>query len=601
MLWARVWVDELGRLDLPGVVISPGSRSTPLAMAFADQERLPIYVMHDERSAAYFALGLGLASGRPGVLLCTSGTAAANYLPAIVEANQAGVPLLALTADRPGELRDSGANQTIDQLKLFGDQVRWFVDVGQPEAEPAGVRIRALRTLADRAVAQTLDPLPGPVHVNFPFAKPLEPTRVLADLPDAYWEQNRDWIDGRPNGRPWVETTTGGRELGRDQLEALARQINQAARGVIVCGPRRTGEEFGDAAIAFGKQSGFPILADPLSGVRYGPLSDWAGVLGQYETFLGAPTNLDRPDLIVQFGGEPVSRNLLNYLARLDGVPRILISPAGAWADEDQSISMLVRAEPENLCQQLLAGVQAGDNARAGWREAWVELEILARGLNRKVMQAARFEGSRALELFEQLATGATIFVGNSLPIRHVDEFVAPASKDWQVYGNRGASGIDGTVATALGVAAGRGNPGVVVFLGDVALLHDLTALMYIQAFGLEVKVVVLNNDGGGIFERLPIAAYEMQFRKMFTTPHGLNFRAAAEQFGVPYRFISEADPLAGVLDAPGGMLIEVQGDARRHEEMRRGIHTDLLALLDSSAGELKVNHTSDRRSEGNE
>lgn len=577
MLWARVWVDELCRLDLAGVVISPGSRSTPLAIAFAEQKDLPVYVLHDERSAGFFGLGLGLSKNRPAVLLCTSGTAAANYFPAIVEANQAQVPLLILTADRPSELRASGANQTIDQVKLYGDQVRWYVDAGQPEVAPSANRLRSLRTLADRAVACTLYPYPGPVQVNFPFDKPLEPVSVPSDLPDDYWTANQKLILGRPDRAPFVQIEVGKLLPEQSTINSLAARIQAARRGLLICGPRSGAPGFAEAVCALAEQTGFPLLADALSDVRFAPHLGSDGVLGHYEAFLESCKFDEKPDLVLQFGGEPVSRGLLNYLAELDAGQRVLVSQHGAWADEAQALGSMLWTDPTELCRALLGWVGEPDEARAEWRGKWMRCENLARQVKAEVISTESFEGARVAELSATLAPGAILFVGSSLPIRHVDEFVGPNGQGWRVFANRGASGIDGTLSTALGVAAGLGEP-IIVLLGDVALLHDLTALRIIRAFELLAKVVVINNDGGGIFQRLPISTYGPAFAELFTTPHGLTFESAAEQFRLAYAHITDDKSLETALQTKESALIEVAGDARQHEEIRQKIRMHMRA-----------------------
>ncbi|MBI3160170.1 MAG: 2-succinyl-5-enolpyruvyl-6-hydroxy-3-cyclohexene-1-carboxylic-acid synthase [Chloroflexi bacterium] len=591
MLLARMWVDELMRADLAGVCIAPGSRSTPLAIAFAEQSVLPVYVHLDERSAAFFALGLALAQGKPAAVLCTSGTAAANLFPAIIEANLAEVPLIVMTADRPPALRDSGANQTMDQIKLFGNHVRWFVDLPIAEREPADHALRAVRTLAARVVAKSHGPRPGPVHVNIPFDKPLEPSLRPDDFSPEYLEQHTQTIEGRPTGRQFTEIIHGAPTLQDSQLGELARLIQRRRRAVIVCGPRCPSGDFPDAVLALGDALGLPILADALSGVRFHPGVNGAEsiVLGAYETFLpdAAQHGIEEPELVLQFGGSPVSTSLLNWLAGLSDTTRILVSAHGAWADEAQCLTHMVVADPTTVCRELQKKIGRSDISADGWLNAWKTMESLARGVVEEAISEDAFEGGWVARITECLEDDAAVFVGSSLPVRHLDEFVGPRSVSWRVFSNRGASGIDGTISTGLGVAAGLERP-VIILLGDLALLHDLNALSSIRKFGLNAKTIVINNDGGGIFQRLPVAEFEPPFKDLFKAPHGLTFKAVAEQFGLPYFAIGNASlefaRLGGVLATSGAALIEIEGDAVGHEAVRKRMRANLLQAIEQTS-----------------
>ncbi len=340
--WAHTLVEELLRCGLETVVIAPGSRSTPLALAFGSlgrieqahgsvptpgQAGLSVFVHPDERGAAYFALGAALASGKPAAVLCTSGTAAANFFPAVVEAHQAQVPLLILTADRPAELRESGANQTIDQVKLFGGYVRWAVETPVPEANPDRTLIQALRSLADRAMAAASGPPAGPVHINLPFRKPLEPTAVPGDLPGSLALPGGGFEDEPPGSRPWAHISPGKISAGQAQIQALAGAVRRARRGLITCGPRCPGAGFPEAVFRLAQATGFPIFADALSGLRFHPALPAQPVLlsGGYETFLSSSAvgELAQPDLVLQFGALPISKALGDLLAGLKNAPQV--------------------------------------------------------------------------------------------------------------------------------------------------------------------------------------------------------------------------------------------------------------------------------------
>ncbi|NUM47868.1 MAG: 2-succinyl-5-enolpyruvyl-6-hydroxy-3-cyclohexene-1-carboxylic-acid synthase [Anaerolineales bacterium] len=354
ILWATLFVDELTRAGLRTAIIAPGSRSTPLTLAFAAHPDIHVVSLLDERSAAFYALGIGLATGQPAALVCTSGTAAANFYPAIIEANYSHVPLLALTTDRPPEIRASGANQTVDQIKMYGDQVRWFVDVAVPENRPAPLTLRYLRSLAGRAVAATMGLPPGPVQINFPFRKPLEP------VPQPGFELPAE--TARPDSSPFARVTRGRVHPTPDQLADLTGAISHAQRGIIVCGPRCPGGNFPARVADLARVTGFPLFADALSGVRFGPQTGNAPILGGYETFLPALTRagLESPDMVLHFGAPPISAKLNDWLAALPATTRrFALRESGDWQDDAYTTSDLIWADPEILCETLLSSLNS--------------------------------------------------------------------------------------------------------------------------------------------------------------------------------------------------------------------------------------------------
>ncbi len=597
-LFATLFVDELTRLPLSGVVLCPGSRSTPLAVAFSRQERLPVYVHLDERSAAFFALGLALESGRPAAVLTTSGTATANLHPAVLEADRAGVPLLLLTADRPHELRDSGANQTADQVKLYGSAVRWFVDLPLPEDAPAPRTLRYLRAVADRAVAAALGlhGKPGPVHLNFPFRKPLEPQPDDAQDLAALAARAPLGASGRHDGAPLTRLTVAPRVPPAAEVEALARKIRAYRWGLIVAGPQAAPD--GETAALLGQLAavaGYPLLADALSGVRFVDLSPpsnplpsldkggegvpaaggrgWGEILATYPHFLaaGLPAT-DPPRFVLRLGAPPTSNALLDYLERLPpNAEVVVLTPFPAWPDPGYRLTHWLVADPQATLSALLEAL-AGRPPRPNeaWLGAWHQAEQRARRL---LAKAPLTEGPLLAAVVKALPPEARLFVGNSLPVRHLDEYALPTAKPLRVFANRGVSGIDGVVSTAAGVAAASSRPTVLV-LGDLSLLHDLGGLLAVSRFGLRnFHIVVLNNDGGGIFARLPIAQHEPPYTALFRTPHGLTFAPAAEMYGLRYRRVAPqalSPTLQAVLAQEFPHLIEVPTDAQAHEAARR-------------------------------
>ncbi len=587
ILFAEIFVDELTRLPLSGVVICPGSRSTPLTVAFSRQHALPVYMHLDERAAAYFALGLALETGRPAAVVTTSGTATANLHPAVLEADRALVPLLLLTADRPPELRDSGANQTTDQVKLYGQAVRWYAEMPLPESSPSSRLLRAVRATADRAVAaaQGITGRPGPVHLNFPFRKPLEPegneSALLADgVPTSTLSPARELAirnplgaKGRAQKQPLVALSAAPRQPTPPQIEALAALVRAHRRGVILAGPKAAPTpEIAALLRHFATAAGYPLLADALSGVRFGAASHAPLVLGGQALFLAAGLpHTPPPEVVFLFGAPPVSNAPLAFLANLPPETQVVaITPHAAWPDPAFRLAHWLLADLEPTLQALTVALEPSPPTDEGWLAAWQAAERTTREV---VAAAPRTEGRLLADLVRALPAEARLFAGNSLPVRHLDEYAPPTETPLRVFANRGLSGIDGVVSSAAGVAAASQRPTVLV-LGDLSLLHDLGGLFAVRRFGLNhLQIVVLNNDGGGIFQRLPIAQHEPPFTAMFRTPHGLTFEHAAALYGLNYRRLEATDltdALRSALRSGQPHLLEVPTDVQAHETARQ-------------------------------
>ena len=562
-LWGRVLVDELAAAGVDTVCVSPGSRSTPLTVAFARHDDVEVLSHLDERSAAYFALGRGRRTGRVTPLVCTSGTAAANYHPAVIEASQSRVPLLVLTADRPPEIRDSGANQTIDQEKLYGDAVRWYRDVAEPEATPR--KLRSLRTTAARAVAKATGTPAGPVHLNFPFRKPLEPTPVDGDVPDDLPDPAVEGRDG-----PFVDATAGVPELDDDRLRDLASSLS-APRGLLVVGPSDSPGVDPEAVAALAHATGFPVLADPLSGVRYGGVVRTTPVVGGYDGYLGDRVReaWPDPDVVVRTGASPTSKPLRNYLAAVDA-DQYVVDPGAGWREAAFTATDLVVADPTRLfarLSRLLTG-PGGDD----WRARWVDADAAhAAALDDS---EAFCEGRILSDAVDLAPDPSTLFVSNSMPVRDLDRFGAPTTTSVTALGNRGASGIDGIVSTALGAGSATTDH-LTLVTGDLAYYHDMNGLAALERCGVEATVVLLNNDGGGIFHILPIEAYEPPFTSQFVTPHGLDFEPTSDLYDLSFARIEGGDreafraAYAEATAAAGSHVIEVRTDAEASHEVR--------------------------------
>ena len=503
-LLLRAFCDELARCGMEHACTAPGSRCTPIVLSLVREPRIRAWSHVDERSAGFFALGAAKRTGRPVAVTCTSGTAAANLAPAVIEARHARVPLIVLTADRPPELRDVGAGQTIDQLKLYGDAVKWFFEVGVHEATPAALRF--MRTLACRAYWTAAQGPPGPVHLNLPLREPL-----VLDVPlpaDS---------TGREDQRPYVTVEPAVQSVpwsGHDPV----------GRIVIVAGAER--DAVGARELSgFAARAAIPLLADPLSGARHG-----GAAIAHYDLLLRDPDFAagHRPDFVIRTGELPTSKPLRTWLAGLDAA-QIAIDPDGTWHDPDAVVGMRVPAP----LHAVLDGLTAGEviPIEPGWLDSWRAADDAA---GRALSDALGDELSEPLvarSVGEWLQNDATLFVASSMPIRDVELYL-PAREDGpRVMSNRGANGIDGTVSAAFGVAAAEDGP-VVLLIGDVALAHDIGGLLAARRLNLALTIVLLNNDGGGIFHFLPVAGETDAFEEHVATPHGLDFAHAAALYG---------------------------------------------------------------------
>ena len=568
--FALTLVDELARAGVTDACLAPGSRSAPVALALAEHPGIAVHVHLDERSAAFFALGAAKRSGRPAVVLCTSGTAAANLHPAVLEADHARTPLLVLTADRPPELRGTGANQATDQLKLYGQAVRWFCEVGVPGDDPAAGRY--WRSLASRAWAEASGPPAGPVHLNLAFADPLVPTGPPDPAAGGWPRLGGAPAPGRPGGAPWTAAPPGVRAAAPGDVAALAEAVRANPRGVLVAG---WGSDLDPEAVdAFAAASGWPVLADPLSGSRRGPAA-----VSTYDGLVRAPrfAAAHRPTLAVRVGAAPTSKALTAWLD--ESIGQVVVDPSAGWLDPGRTATLRLTADPSALLAAtatLLAaqGPAPGRGAEGPppgsvpgpWLREWLEAERAAREAIDGLLDewAEPFEGRVARDLVGWMPAGGTLVVGSSMPVRDVDAFARPR-EGLRFVANRGLSGIDGFVATALGVAAAGDEP-VAALCGDLALLHDASGLLGAAGRPRGAVLVVCDNDGGGIFSFLPQAELPGDlFEPLFGTPHGLDLMALAAAARVPARVVEKAADLVPALDAAlaggGTELVLVRSD----------------------------------------
>lgn len=526
----------------------------------------------DERSAAFFALGVGKATGVPAAVVTTSGSAVANLFPAVVEANQAETPLLLLTADRPPRLRGSDANQAIDQGRFFGTYTRAFFEAGPTAA--SGPELRHLRQMACRAVGVATGPPAGAVHVNFPFDKPLEP--VEAGI-DELADEHPTAVRGRADGRPFTSVSRRDVAPSADEVARLV-ELCAARRGLIVAGPSADPARTGPAILRFAARAGYPVLADPLSGARFGP-DHGALRVAAYDFLLRAPAARAAltPEVIVRVGGSPTSAVLQEWLVEQNGTPYVVVDEGARWKDHGATATEYLAGGPVAALELVADALDAGrgsDDHATRWTDLWRAVDGAARRVLAEVDgdPASTHEGALWRRLARALPE-AVVFVSSSMPVRDLDVFGVPEGRAWSVLGNRGASGIDGIVSTAFGVAAGQGRP-VVCVLGDLALFHDQNGLLWSREADLAVTFILVDNDGGGIFHMLPIAEHEPDFTTFFATPHGLDFRHAAALHGIDFGDVTPAtleEEVASAASRGGTAVLRLRTDrvaarARRAE-----------------------------------
>jgi 2-succinyl-5-enolpyruvyl-6-hydroxy-3-cyclohexene-1-carboxylate synthase len=572
---ASAFAEELARCGLRHAVLSPGSRSTPLALALWRQEEIETTVIVDERSAAFFALGAAQATGVPVAILCTSGTAAANYHPAVCEADHAAVPLLVLTADRPPELRGIGAGQAIDQLKLYGSSVRWFCDIGTHDANDDG--LLHYRATACRAFAAARgEQRPGPVHLNFAFREPLAPLpeerAVTASDPLA--------VEGRGE-HPLTAVTPIDMEPSQFLLDEVAKHIAEADIGVIVAG-RQLDPELREPLAHLARVAGFPILAEPTSQLRCGP-HDRSHVISAYDLLLRDEPFRETasPDLVLRFGEMPTSKPLRSWLAE-SGADQIVVDPLGDWNEPTRRAAALLRADPTELASGWAARLGEERPAPAMWLEA-----------ERSAREAIETELASSDALTEpglQLALGAAygdgelVYTASSMPIRDQEAFLPTGEADTTFLCNRGANGIDGLISSGIGAAHATGKPTTIV-TGDLGLLHDIGSLAALRDVSSPVRIVVIDNDGGGIFHFLPQehALESEEFEALLGTPRGVDVAKAATLFDLPHHKLESLDELPEALAAGTG-LIEVktnrESNAALHKQLTERVHAAIANLL---------------------
>lgn len=561
IFWTENFFSRLADLGVRYVCLSPGSRSTPLTIAASSNKKLKCFVHIDERSSAFFALGLAGASGKPVAVITTSGTAAAELYPAIIEAYQQRIPLIICTADRPPELRGRGANQTINQHNLYSNHIRYFKDAGLPGTTSSA--IRRIRKYASEAFIFSSG---GPVHVNFPFRKPFEPDSHTDDIS----EHTLNLIEAHRSR----ETTILQKETrpGKNNYKEILRAVNESRRGFILTGPKIYDPVTKEQIHKLAEKLAYPVIADACSQLRYGNKSK--NVIINYEAFFRNEDFIKShtPDLILHFGRTPSSKAVENLLGRIPAA-RYIINEHGDIFDPWNNASGVCKASPALFCRMLINDTEKNENKE--WLNSYITADLSADKIKDELLAKSKFPNECTIipEVIENLPDNSHLMISNSMPVRDLDYFSPQTAKRITVHSNRGASGIDGILSTSLGIQKAVNKPTVLI-TGDLAFYYDITALLTAEKYKIPLVIILINNNGGAIFGMLPISSYGKMFRDYFTVPHNLDFGSIVGSFNARYRLIKTREELkeslAAALKEKIITVLEVKTDMKISLKMRK-------------------------------
>lgn len=564
-IWAKIFVDQLAELGVRYACISPGSRSTPLTYSLAKNRKIKSYINIDERSSAFFALGLAKSSGKPTIIVTTSGTAVAELYPAIIESYQQRVPLIICTADRPPQLIGTGANQTINQQNIFKNHIRWFRDIGLPSISETG--FRHLQKIGVKAFQICSIEDKGPVHLNFPFRKPLEPFSYTDEI-------NKKLHRIKPLRH--IQSKTDLVFSLSKSAHKITEQVVKNERGIIIVGPMAYNLELNSQIKKLSKLIKYPIFADGLSHLRFGASKSDNNIIVNFNSILSAENFIQKhdPEVILQFGRTPTSSVIENFFSETNA-DRYLINQFGDLFDPTRNAKATLACDPKIFCEYVLADFKSKITNRKKfvWLNDFIKADNISNKIKNEIIDKAKFPSEPSIinEVIDLIPSGSQVFVGNSLPVRDLDNFQGLTSKKLIFYSNRGASGIDGVSSTAFGTAS-RNSPTILI-TGDLSFLHDLNALMIAIKYSIPITIIVINNNGGGIFESLPIANKVIQFREFFITPHNLEFSNIVKSFGIDYQLITNRSKLQFQLNKSLNnklpSLLEIKTNAVKSVELR--------------------------------
>jgi len=580
-IWAKAFVNQLCDLGVRFACISPGSRSTPLTLAFAEYKKIKCFVHIDERVSGFFALGLAKASGLPVAIVTTSGTATAEIYPAIIEAYQQRIPLIICTADRPPELLNTGANQTINQWNLYKNHIRWFKYLGLPQLSVK--RITNLQKITVKAFETSLIKNKGPVHLNFPFRKPLEPNSFTDEVDDEILMTIKNTIAPQSN-------INGNENLSKRETKRfnkIAEKIIAMEKGIIIVGPKKYDQEFVSKLKLLSKITGYPILADGVSHLRFKTSVSDKNICCNYNAYLRSQNfwNNYKPRIILQFGRTVTSVFLQSYIEQSEPLKFIINEYGDLFGPSKKS--KVLKFNPVTFCDNLIRVLKESKfKGKHNWIKLFNTAEILAEEIKTSLLKKSNLNTEPKVfsELISIVPTNTTIMVGNSLPIRDFDNFVGKTNKNLKLFFNRGASGIDGVTSTALGIASME-KPTILI-TGDLSFIHDLNALLPAKKYSIALVVILINNNGSGIFEMLPIASEKKLFDTFFKTPHNLNISSLVKSYGLDHHLIKDTkdfqNKLKSSLQKKSPMVLEIKTDSSLSKKMRKKYWADVAKKIES-------------------
>ena len=579
-LWSQVFIEQLASLGVQYACISPGSRSTPLTYVLSRNRKIKSYIHFDERSSAFFALGLAKATGKPVLVVTTSGTAVAELYPAIIEAYQQRTPLIICTADRPPELIGTGANQTINQHNIFKNHIRWFRDLGLPSISDVGFHY--LQKVAIKAYQISSFEDRGPVHLNLPFRKPLEPFTYTDKV-------NKKIVRIKPQklSRNTYQIYNSSLDKSKDFRKVIS-ELSDLERGIIIAGPMESNIQLLKKIIELSSLLEYPIFADGISQFRFNAINKDDRLLSNFNLILASKKIFkeQNPEIIIQFGRIPTSSVMETFLAEI-GAVRYTIDTYGDKHDPARNAKSTFAISPVSICKILISQLREENFKRpkSNWLKDLVRADEVIEKVKSRIIERAKFPNEPSIinEVIKLIPANSGLIIGNSLPVRDLDSFTYKTSKRITVHFNRGASGIDGITSTALGIASR--NKKTFLITGDLSFLHDLNALAIAVKYSIPIVIVVINNNGGGIFESLPIANKVKHFDKFFVTPHNLDLGEIVKSFGINHKQITTKRELQqyfkNSLNQNIPSVIEIQTDAAKSNELRNKIIYEVKKNLD--------------------
>jgi len=579
-IWGKAFVNQLCDLGVRFACISPGSRSTPITLAFAEQKKIKCFVHIDERVSGFFALGLAKASDLPVAIVTTSGTATAELYPAIIEAYQQRIPLLICTADRPPELLNTGANQTINQWNLYKNHIRWFKYLGLPQLSVN--RIINLQKITEKAFETSLIKNKGPVHLNFPFRKPLEPNSFTDEVDDEILMAIKSTFLSKSN----INRNEDLSKREAKQIIKISENIIEKPQGLIIVGPKEYDPDFVSNIKQLSKVTGYPILADGVSHLRFKTSVSDKNICCNYNAYLRSQKfkNNHKPAIILQFGRTVTSVFLQNYIGQSNPL-RFIINEYGDLFGQSNK-SKVFKINPVSFCKNLIRILTESKFKRNhNWIKIFKKAETLTEEIKTSLLKKSnlKIEPKIFSEIISIIPSNTKIMVGNSLPVRDFDNFVGKTNINLKLFFNRGASGIDGVTSTALGIASIE-KPTILI-TGDLSFLHDLNALLPAKKYSIPLIVILINNNGGGIFEMLPISSEKKLFNTFFKTPHNLNISFLVKSFGLEHHLIKGTKDFQNKLKSSflkkSLTVLEIKTDSSLSKKNRKQYWADVVKKIE--------------------